>query len=272
MLTYHTLYDIVCYSLMSTSTSVEEIRAAWMMFENQAQVVAVNPILQAVWADLGLLESDSSDLVKLTQEIELVPTKPFIFEKAREGIEEFLCNGDTVVIWTQGDESLQKAKYNSSGLIDLEKEFPDFFRFYTSPDKIPQLTQLIINTTDDLGPVLVVDDKASNVLNSENVVRKAQEDDLFTPNYIKPVTVAWMRHINGRSRNKVPQGYKSPEDFMRDFLTVETMQELFQKRIQMISNRKITLLLDFDHTILWTAKWQEEVYKMVFDCLSKSTY
>ena len=243
-----------------------------MTYEEDAGVIAVLPILQGLWMEFGRWE-DNTNLPELAAIIQRLPTEPYIFKGSREGIEALLQNGDTVIIWTQGEQSLQRAKYETSGLTDLEKRYPGLFGFYTSPDKVPLLAakspdNIILNKSRGTEPVFILDDKAKNVLNAEKTVRKAQANGILRTQNIQPVILAWMRHPNGRSRNIVPSTYARVEEFTSEFLTVESMPEFFSKRMELFPHNNVNALIDWDHTVLWSQAWREKGFALIHKQLS----
>lgn len=187
-----------------------------------------------------------------------MPTQEFLYPGAKETLGNLLSGNDHVMIWTQGHELGQLWKIASSRLGDLRRKLPQGerkrFSVHVRKDKISTLPSLIENAEKKgIKNIVIVDDKASNILNTASTVAEARNNGQISSD--TNVEIIWINQ--GRTKDQVPEGY-TPQSFKNKFTTIEDVRELTEIKKRKIG--KTVWLIDYDHTLVNTGAAKEKLF------------
>lgn len=204
-------------------------------------------------------ELNSPAYPSIAQAVLRMPTQEFLYPGAKKTLGNLLSEGDHVVVWTQGHELGQLWKIASARLGDLRRELPHSerkrFSVHVQKDKISTLPLLIKNLgKDGKNNIVIVDDKATNVLDAASAVTQVRNNGQIPPD--TTVEVVWVNQ--GRTKDQVPEGY-TPESFKNRFTTIEDIRELTD--IKKRKTGKTTWLVDYDHTLVNTGEAKNKLFE-----------
>lgn len=239
--------------------SIENIRGIQKSFEEQEGLHGfTNPRAVAK----SLTRDPRSPLFhQVEQAVCRMPTEDFLYEGARETIQNLLASGDQVTIWTQGYELGQLWKVANSGLGQLRKALPpsERTRFSVSAtrEKFSALPSLFEKMRENgIRRAIIVDDKAQNIAEAASQVDLLRNASGLPRDLV--VQLVWVNQ--GRTKNQVPQNF-NPEEFRERFTTVEDIREL--PKIRGMGEEQIGWLLDLDHTLLNTTAAKENLFSVL---------
>lgn len=201
----------------------------------------------------------------IERQVARMPTRPFLYEGVEETIKDLLALDDEVVIWTQGQESVQLHKVASSGIGKLRRVLPrekrHNLKVFTNPDKVSPLPSLINDFLEKgIKTIIIVDDKAENIVRASKKIEEAARDGYIDrETRIIPV---WINQ--GHFQGQVPQGY-TLEEFRKQFMTIEDTREIQTIRAQI--EGKIGWLIDFDHTLVDTNAAKKILFEKMADSI-----
>lgn len=202
---------------------------------------------------------ESPAYTRVARSVLRMPTQEFLYPGAKETLGNLLSEGDHVVVWTQGHELGQLWKIASARLGDLRRELPHSerkrFSVHIQKDKIATLPLLIKQARKNgTKNVVIVDDKATNVLDVASAVTQARNNGQIPPD--TTVEVVWVNQ--GRTKGQVPEGY-TPQSFKDRFTTIEDVRELTD--IKKRKTGKTAWLVDYDHTLVNTGEAKEKLFE-----------
>lgn len=186
------------------------------------------------------------------------PTALFLYEGARLLVDKILQSGSDIVLWTQGEPQIQRAKCDTSKLLELGDKTHGTISALCESDKITTIGNVLTNQAlEGKNRVVIIDDKSYQLMRAYQAVLKLIEvEKRAIPADIEYI---WMRS-NERSNKRLPTGFETLaelNDFMGNRLNDTARLENVPVYAQTL------YLLDFDHTLFDTDKWFETVQERI---------
>lgn len=239
---------------MALQETIEDMHRTYRRLDEQHGYTNYDAFATAVVGETSPL---FATIVETTKRVE---TKPFLYPNTYETVQAMMDNHDDIVIWTQGEPMGQLWKVGMSGLGELRKSLPHHerhrFSVYAAQDKITPLPQLIDPLiTEADSRIIVVDDKAKNIVAATAVIAKAKEEGTLPAE--TDIRVVWINQ--GRTKDQVPDGF-TPESFKARYATIDSVPDMLSF---MDPKKKTTWLLDLDHTLLNTTAAMRHTFEKI---------
>lgn len=187
------------------------------------------------------------------------PTSLFLYDGVRLYIQKILHGGSDIILWTQGDPQLQRAKCDTSGLLQLAENTQGHIEVAAATDKIVLLDSLLTKEKlADKKRLVFIDDKSSQILRTYQDILK--EDEVEHRPIPKDIMYIWLRK-DAKTRNIFPPGFPSLEE-LNAFIqegTVSTSATIDD--LPVFANT--LYLVDFDRTLFDTDKWFTTVQERI---------
>lgn len=205
----------------------------------------------------------------LAHDILRLPTETHVYPGAKETLQQLIGQGDRVVIWTQGEKHMQLWKVATSGLGEIRRGLPrdqrSEFTCFTDTDKVTCLPETVQRfRKPEHNQVTIVDDKSENILRLRERVAEWQADGTYPADL--QVNLVWINQ--GRTKDTVPEGY-TVEQFRQEFATIEDIKDLAKVPGEPGKN---LWFIDYDHTLVHTNGWREEIFQRLEEDLADGSY
>lgn len=186
------------------------------------------------------------------------PTSLFLYDGVRLFIQKILYSGSDVVLWTQGDPQLQKAKCDTSGLLQLAEPTTGRIDIAPAIDKITLLGGLLSGVrVKDKKRLVFIDDKSSQLFRTYQDLLKLREVD--HKQIPKEILYIWLRK-DKKTKDVFPSGFPTlaelTEFIKGKFTTASSIEEL-----PVLA--KSLYLIDFDRTLFDSEKWFQTVQERI---------
>lgn len=218
-----------------------------------------NGCTDASWVAKQISEKTGyPDIDRLVWETQRIRSGPDLYPGAYETVKDLVTGGDTVRIWTQGHEVGQLFKVAGTGIGRVRRELGadarGRFGVYVDRAKVSNLDKPVQELTGQgINQIVVVDDKAENVLGIREKVKDLKENGVIGEDV--DVQAVWTRQ--GSYRDRVPAGW-SIEEFCNQFTVINEISEL--KKLSEQKGGGVGWLIDFDHTLLDTSRYHGVLY------------
>lgn len=186
------------------------------------------------------------------------PTALFLYGGARLLVDKILQSGSDIVLWTQGEPQIQRAKCDTSKLLEMGDKTHGSISALCETDKITAIGNALTNQAlEGKNRVVIIDDKSHQLMRAYQAVLKLIEvEKRPVPHDIEYI---WIR-TNEKSNKKLPTGFESIEE-LNKFMEHRLKDMLNLENIPVYA--KTLYLLDFDHTLFDTEKWFETVQERI---------
>lgn len=187
------------------------------------------------------------------------PTSLFLYDGVRLFIQKILLSRSDIILWTQGDPQLQRAKCDTSGLLQLGENTQGHIEIAAAHDKISVLDGLLTKERlRNKARIIFVDDKSNQLLRTyQDLINVREVEHREFP---KETLYLWLRK-DPKTKNIFPEGFPTVEKlaaFTQDGTTTAAAS------IDELPVLAQTLyLIDFDRTLLDTDKWFSTVQERI---------
>jgi hypothetical protein len=203
----------------------------------------------------------------LARTIHRLPTADHLYPGAVDTVQDLLRQGDRVVIWTQGEKHTQLWKLGTSGIgkirHGLSRQERREFTSFTDEDKVACLPETVGRFREEHhGQVNIVDDKSDNIARLQDRIDRWKAEGTYPEGL--DINLIWINQ--GRTKDRVPEGM-TVEEFKAQFTTIDDIRQL---RDVHQSPGVTTWFIDYDHTLVHTNGWREQVFASLESHLGKT--
>ncbi|MBI1863367.1 hypothetical protein HYS00_04595 [Candidatus Microgenomates bacterium] len=192
------------------------------------------------------------------------PTSLHLREGSKLLVDKILHGGSDVILWTQGDPEMQRAKTSTSTLLEMGQAAHGTISALCESDKIESLGKVITKESlEGKNRLVFVDDKAEQLLRAYQSILKLKEvDHIPIPHDIEYV---WMR-VDPHTSHKLPEGFVSKEK-LADFMDGRLADVADISGIPVYA--QTLYFLDFDRTLFDLPRWLRVVQDRIASELSQ---